>query len=109
MLAVRLRVGRLPDSVTKRYVVGAGALAGIGFTVSLFVTDLAFGESIHADEAKLGVLIASLTAALIGCAICLPGIVREPESGDDDRGAARSATAGPRRRSTLAACRARTS
>ena len=41
--------------------------------MSLFVTDLAFGESIHADEAKLGVLIASLTAALIGCAICLPG------------------------------------
>ncbi len=80
LLAVRLRVGRLPDSVTKRYVVGAGALAGIGFTVSLFVTDLAFGESIHADEAKLGVLVASLTAALIGSAICLPGIVHEPAS-----------------------------
>ncbi len=85
LLAVRLRVGRLPDSVTKRYVVGAGALAGIGFTVSLFVTDLAFGESIHADEAKLGVLVASLTAALIGSAICLPGIVHEPAgSGQGD-------------------------
>jgi Na+/H+ antiporter NhaA len=77
-LAVRLRVGRLPDLVTRRYVIGAGALAGIGFTVSLFVTDLAFGESIHADEAKLGVLVASLTAALIGSAICLPGILKEP-------------------------------
>jgi Na+:H+ antiporter, NhaA family len=73
LLAVRLRVGRLPESVTTRYVIGAGALAGIGFTVSLFVTDLAFGESIHADEAKLGVLIASLAAALIGCVICVPG------------------------------------
>ena len=76
LLAVRLRIGRLPDSVTARYVIGAGALAGIGFTVSLFVTDLAFGESIHADEAKLGVLIASLTAALIG----VPSACRESSS-----------------------------
>jgi Na+:H+ antiporter, NhaA family len=77
MLAVWLRIGRLPETVTWRYVVGAGALAGIGFTVSLFVTDLAFGESIHADEAKLGVLVASLAAALIGCAICVPGRVED--------------------------------
>jgi NhaA family Na+:H+ antiporter len=73
LLAVALKIGRLPDSVSKRYVLGAGALAGIGFTVSLFVTELAFGESIHADEAKLGVLVASIAAAIIGTAICLPG------------------------------------
>jgi NhaA family Na+:H+ antiporter len=78
LLAVALNIGRLPESVTKRYVLGAGALGGIGFTVSLFVTELAFGEGVHADEAKLGVLIASLVAALIGTAICLPGRVGEP-------------------------------
>ncbi len=84
LLAVALRIGRLPAGVTKRYVLGAGALAGIGFTVSLFVTELAFGASHHADEAKLGVLVASLAAALIGTAICLPGRVNtESDDGAD--------------------------
>jgi len=90
LVAVKLGIGRLPDTVTRRYVIGAGALAGIGFTVSLFVTDLAFGESVHADEAKLGVLVASLAAALIGSAICLPGRVENLDGVDglddvDDR------------------------
>ncbi len=87
LLAVAVGIGRLPASVTPRYVLGAGALAGIGFTVSLFVTELAFGDSIHADEAKLGVLIASIAAALIGTAICLPRTVAtRPEETDVESG-----------------------
>jgi Na+/H+ antiporter NhaA len=54
-------------------VIGAGALGGIGFTVSLFVTELAFGEERLGTDARLGVVIASLVAALIGTAICVPG------------------------------------
>jgi NhaA family Na+:H+ antiporter len=73
LLAVALRVGRLPEGVTPRYVVGAGALAGIGFTVSLFVTELAFGESEVGRDARLGVLVASLAAAVIGSLVCVPG------------------------------------
>ena len=57
LLAVALKVGRLPAGVTTRYVIGAGALGGIGFTVSLFVTDLAFGDSPHGTDARLGVLV----------------------------------------------------
>ena len=49
-----------------RTVVGLGALAGIGFTVSLFITELAFKESLLADEAKLGIFIGSAVAGLIG-------------------------------------------
>ncbi len=79
LLAVALKVGRLPAGVTSRYVIGAGALGGIGFTVSLFVTDLAFGEGQHGTDARLGVLVGSLTAALIGTAICLPGRVVDEE------------------------------
>ncbi len=75
--AVALRIGSLPAGVTPRYVLGAGALGGIGFTVSLFVTELAFGEELVGTSARLGVLIASLTAALIGTAILLPGRVTE--------------------------------
>jgi NhaA family Na+:H+ antiporter len=80
LLAVALKIGRLPANVTTRYVIGAGALGGIGFTVSLFVTDLAFGESPHGTDARLGVLVGSLVAALIGSAICLPGRV-VPDTG----------------------------
>jgi NhaA family Na+:H+ antiporter len=75
LLAVALRIGRLPPGVTTRYVIGAGALGGIGFTVSLFVTELAFGESVHGTDARLGVLVGSITAAVVGTAICLPGRV----------------------------------
>jgi NhaA family Na+:H+ antiporter len=71
LLAVRLKVGRLPQDVTTRHVIGAGALGGIGFTVSLFVTELAYGDAAFADQARLGVIVGSITAALVGSAICL--------------------------------------
>jgi len=77
LLAVAFKVARLPKGVTPRYVIGAGALGGIGFTVSLFITELAFGESILAEDARLGVVVASLAAALIGSAIMVPGHVDE--------------------------------
>ena len=43
-------------------IVGVGALAGIGFTVSLFVTGLAFDDLVQQDEAKIGILVASTIA-----------------------------------------------
>jgi NhaA family Na+:H+ antiporter len=80
MLAVAFGVGRLPTGVTPRYVLGAAALGGIGFTVSLFVTELAFGEELIGTDARLGVLIGSFTAALIGAAILIPGEVLDDHS-----------------------------
>ena len=52
--------------MTWRYVVGAAALGGIGFTVSLFITSLAFDQETLADEAKIGILAASVIAGLVG-------------------------------------------
>lgn len=75
LIAVKLRIGRLPSGVTPRYVIGAAALGGIGFTVSLFVTELAFGESILGEDARLGVLVGSIIAGLVGTAIVTPGKV----------------------------------
>jgi NhaA family Na+:H+ antiporter len=72
-LAVRTGLGRLPPGVTGRQVAGMAALAGIGFTVSLFVTGLAFPGPELAAEAKLGVIAASLVAASVGAAILLTG------------------------------------
>jgi NhaA family Na+:H+ antiporter len=69
VLATRLGLGRLPDGLDLRHVVGLGALAGIGFTVSLFVSGLAFEGSALQDQAALGVLTASALAAVIGTAI----------------------------------------
>ena len=81
--AVALRIGRLPEGVTTRYVIGAGALGGIGFTVSLFVTELAFGDAAVGTDARLGVLVGSLIAAIIGSLILIPGEVIPDRSMDE--------------------------
>ena len=58
-LVVRFGGGRLPDGITQRHVLGMAAIAGIGFTVSIFVAGLAFERPGLADQAKIGVLVAS--------------------------------------------------
>jgi len=64
-LAVRLGLGSLPSEVRWSELVGAGAVAGVGFTVSLFIADLAFtGPQLEA--AKMGILAASLLASVVG-------------------------------------------
>lgn len=83
LAAVALKIGRLPAGVNARYVIGAGALGGIGFTVSLFVTELAFGEEVVGTDARLGVLLGSLLAAIIGSAIMVPGHVHDDRSMDE--------------------------
>lgn len=70
-LAVRFNVASLPNGVTMMHVLGGGAVAGIGFTVALFIAKLAFvdadGEPLPLqEEAILGILIASLVATALG-------------------------------------------
>ena len=78
-LALRFRVGRLPEGMDVRHVVGVGALGGIGFTVSLFVADLTFaGERLA--ETKIGILAASAVAAALGTVILLAGSRKEARS-----------------------------
>jgi Na+:H+ antiporter, NhaA family len=84
--AVRWGGGRLPDGVTARHVLGMAGIAGIGFTVSLFVAGLAFEETpALEDKAKLGVLAASCLAALVGGAILWrsPAAAVVAETADD--------------------------
>ncbi|MEY2474717.1 MAG: Na+:H+ antiporter, NhaA family [Actinomycetota bacterium] len=71
-LAVRLGVATLPSGGTWRQLTGTAALAGIGFTVSLFVTRLAFTSPDLVDQATVGVLAASLLATGMAAAILLP-------------------------------------
>lgn len=65
-LSVRFGVGELPEGVRWVHVLGCGAVAGIGFTVALFIAHLAFGASETTDEAKIGILLGSLIAASLG-------------------------------------------
>jgi NhaA family Na+:H+ antiporter len=67
-VATRTRVARMPADVTPRLLAGVAALTGIGFTVSLFVADLAFDEP-HIATAKLAVLCASVVAGVCGALI----------------------------------------
>jgi Na+:H+ antiporter, NhaA family len=66
-LTVRAGLGRLPDRTSWPMMAGLGVVAGIGFTVSLFITGLSFpGADVLVGDAKVGVLGASVLAALLG-------------------------------------------
>jgi NhaA family Na+:H+ antiporter len=65
-LAVRLGVTRLPQGVTWGAMIGVGLLAGIGFTMSLFIAALAFSDAATLATAKLATLLASLLAGSVG-------------------------------------------
>ncbi|MBL8484306.1 MAG: Na+/H+ antiporter NhaA [Rhodocyclaceae bacterium] len=65
-LAVRLRIAELPPGVNWPQLLGVAWLAGIGFTMALFIAQLAFSDPELIDRAKLGILSASFVAAPIG-------------------------------------------
>jgi NhaA family Na+:H+ antiporter len=65
-LVRRLGWGTLPADMHHREILGVAALGGIGFTVSLFITDLAFTDPTLISQAKVGILTASAVAALVG-------------------------------------------
>jgi NhaA family Na+:H+ antiporter len=69
-LAVRVGLARLPDGVDWRLVLGAGALAGIGFTMSLFVAGLALGDE-HLPAGKAGIFLGSVVSALLGIGLLI--------------------------------------
>ena len=70
-LAVRSGRGRLPAGATWPTLGGVAALGGIGFTVSLFIADLAYEPGTLQDGAKIGVLAGSVIAALVGAFVLL--------------------------------------
>jgi len=65
-ITVRCRLARLPEGISWRHIAGMGMMAGIGFTMSVFISTLAFGDKDSQMLAKLAVLLASLAAGLAG-------------------------------------------
>jgi Na+:H+ antiporter, NhaA family len=64
--AVRFKLGKLPPGTTWAHVLGLSAVAGIGFTVSLFVAGLAFADPQFTDLAKVGIFSGSIVAGIAG-------------------------------------------
>ncbi len=65
-LAVKIGFARKPDSVSFSEIAGAGALAGMGLTVSLFLAELAINDEAVIAEIKLGLVMAALISAILG-------------------------------------------
>jgi NhaA family Na+:H+ antiporter len=82
-LAVRARVAALPEGFGWGHLHAVGWLAGIGFTMSLFIAELAFTDPATVDRAKVGIFGASLVAGLAGWALvhraCRPRAAAGPE------------------------------
>ena len=77
-LAVKTGLAALPSGVTWRHVIGVSFLTGIGFTMSIFIANLAFGAGPLLDSAKMGILGASVVSGILG-AVVLIGASRSAE------------------------------
>lgn len=65
-VAVRLKWANLPTGAGWKHIIGLGMIAGIGFTMSIFITTLSFDDESHILEAKLAILAASVIAGIAG-------------------------------------------
>jgi NhaA family Na+:H+ antiporter len=70
-LAVRLRVGRLPGDTSWPVLAGVAVTGGVGFTVALYMTAIAFAEPLSRDAARMGILVGSTVAAVCGLLLLL--------------------------------------
>jgi len=72
-LIVKMKVAVLPEGVSFRDIYGVALLAGIGFTMSIFISDLAFSDQQLVQVAKVGIFTASIIAAVLGVIILTAG------------------------------------
>lgn len=72
-LLVKLKMAKLPHNMTLRHLFGISILSGIGFTMCLFITGLAYNDDVHIAQAKLGIFTASILAGILGYIILKTG------------------------------------
>jgi Na+:H+ antiporter, NhaA family len=78
MLGLKMGWFKMPNNMNTRMLLGVSFLAGIGFTMSLFITSLAFSNDIYAEQAKMGVLAGSLLSGILGYLILKSGLQKMP-------------------------------
>ncbi len=83
LVAARTRFCTMPSDLKWQHISGAGFLAGIGFTMSIFITLLAFDDPVIINNAKLMILIGSLTAGVIGFIILKSVLKTEVKAGPE--------------------------
>lgn len=79
-VAVRLGFATLPDRVSWPTMIGTGIVAGIGFTMSLFIAELAFQSEASHDAAKVAILAASVLAGVVGLVVLRLGLGKPAEA-----------------------------
>lgn len=65
-IARKLKIIEVPSDISNRQIIGVSFLAGIGFTMAIFIAGLAFVNPVYIDSSKIGILIGSVVAAIIG-------------------------------------------
>jgi NhaA family Na+:H+ antiporter len=68
-LAIKLKIAHMPASLSFKEIAGAGALAGMGLTVSLFIAELALDDSASLDQVRVGLIVGAIISAILGFAI----------------------------------------
>jgi NhaA family Na+:H+ antiporter len=81
-LVIRLKLAVLPEGVRFRDIYGAALLAGIGFTMSIFIADLAFSDPQVIQVAKVGIFTASILSAVLGVFVLLSGNTSDASPGE---------------------------
>ena len=66
---MKVGIAKFPESLSIKHIAGAGALAGMGLTVSLFIADLAITNETQMAEIKIGLIVAAITSAALGLAM----------------------------------------
>jgi NhaA family Na+:H+ antiporter len=81
MLGLKLKMYKMPENLNIRSLIGISFLSAIVFTLSLFITSLAFTTPEMIEQAKLGILMASGVAGLLGFFILKNAIQQQPKAG----------------------------
>ncbi len=68
-LSIKLKISELPKNINFKMLLGISVLGGLGFTMSLFINNLAYSDQTFIDSAKMGILIGSLVAGMLGFVI----------------------------------------
>lgn len=79
-LSVKLKIGKLPEDLNWKSILGVSFLGGIGFTMSIFITLLAFSDQDYINNSKIMILISSLLAGIIGLLFLKSTLKKTPNS-----------------------------
>lgn len=88
-LAIKMGIGQMPEGATPRMLYGTALLAGIGFTMSLFIANLAFPGGAGLADAKVGILAASLLSGTVGYVMLRFALVGAKAAGEGESRAGR--------------------